>query len=124
MFTVATGGVGSGRISPMQDEIRVAWADDTRLRRLKGTWLDRSAMQAAQARVVADAVLATGEDAPPNPRARPNDPLRLRASRVSAAASAAPFLERGRRMPSGGLSASDVRPSATAGSRCWGRWSP
>jgi hypothetical protein len=78
MFTVATGGVGSGRISPMQDEIRVAWADDTRLRRLKGTWLERSAMQAAQARVVADAVLATGEDAPPNPRARPNDPLRLR----------------------------------------------
>jgi hypothetical protein len=62
----------------MRDEVRVAWADSPHARALKGTWLERSAMQAAQARVVADAVLATGEDAPPDPRARAGDGIRMR----------------------------------------------
>jgi hypothetical protein len=62
----------------MRDEVRVAWADSPHARVLKGSWIERSALRAAQARVVADAVLATGEDAPANPRAQPNDPVRLR----------------------------------------------
>jgi hypothetical protein len=50
----------------MREPTRLAYTDDPRLRGLKGTWLERSALVAAQARVMADAVIAAGEDAPPN----------------------------------------------------------